>query len=325
LFSATDASTTFASVQVHYDFSSLPPFRNAVVTIGTFDGVHCGHKALLQQIREIANRVNGDSVLLTFYPHPRMVLYPDDHRISLLSSPEEKIQELEKAGLDHLVVYPFSAELSRLSAFEYVRDFLVKGINAHTVVVGHDHRFGRNREGDFKTLVELSDVFGFRVVEIPALEIDTIEISSTKIRMALEHGDAAEAATFLGRPYSLVGRVFKNRQLGRTLGFPTANLRLAFEHKLIPANGVYVSRVQTPFGNFDGVTNIGMRPTVGRDTEIHIETHIFDFDGMLYDETITVEIMQRLREEQKFESVEALRMAIENDCRKAKEWLKEQH
>jgi riboflavin kinase/FMN adenylyltransferase len=227
--------------------------------------------------------------------------------------------------LDHLVVYPFSAELSRLSAFEYVRDFLVKGINAHTVVVGHDHRFGRNREGDFKTLVELSDVFGFRVVEIPALEIDTIEISSTKIRMALEHGDAAEAATFLGRPYSLVGRVFKNRQLGRTLGFPTANLRLAFEHKLIPANGVYVSRVQTPFGNFDGVTNIGMRPTVGRDTEIHIETHIFDFDGMLYDETITVEIMQKLREEQKFESVEALRMAIENDCRKAKEWLKEQH
>jgi FAD synthase len=158
LFSATDASTTFASVQVHYDFSSLPPFRNAVVTIGTFDGVHCGHKALLQQIREIANRVNGDSVLLPFYPHPRMVLYPDDHRSSLLSSPEEKIQELEKAGLDHLVVYPFSAELSRLSAFEYVRDFLVKGINAHTVVVGHDHRFGRNREGDFKTLVELSDV-----------------------------------------------------------------------------------------------------------------------------------------------------------------------
>jgi riboflavin kinase/FMN adenylyltransferase len=254
-----------------------------------------------------------------------MVLYPDDHRISLLSSPEEKIQELEKAGLDHLVVYPFSAELSRLSAFEYVRDFLVKGINAHTVVVGHDHRFGRNREGDFKTLVELSDVFGFRVVEIPALEIDTIEISSTKIRMALEHGEAAEAATFLGRPYSRVGRVITNRQLGRTLGFPTANLRLAFEHKLIPANGVYVSRVQTPFGNFDGVTNIGMRPTVGRDTEIHIETHIFDFDGMLYDETITVEIMQKLREEQKFESVEALRMAIENDCRKAKEWLKEQH
>ena len=325
MFSVTEASTTFAAVQVHYDFSSLPLFRNAVVTIGTFDGVHCGHKALLKQIKEISNRVNGESVLLSFYPHPRMVLYPDDHRISLLSSPEEKIQELEKAGLDHLVVYPFSTELSRLSAFEYVRDFLVKGINAHTVVVGHDHRFGRNREGDFKTLVELSDVFGFQVLEIPALEIDSIEISSTKVRSALECGDAKEAATFLGRPYSFTGVVFKNRQLGRTLGFPTANVRLAFEHKLIPAHGVYVSHVQTPTGNFNGVTNIGIRPTVGRDNEVHIETHIFDFDGMLYDEVITVEILHRLREEQKFESIEALRMAIKNDCRKAKEWLEERH
>jgi riboflavin kinase/FMN adenylyltransferase len=312
-------------VQVHYDFSSLPLFRNAVVTIGTFDGVHCGHRALLKRIREIARQVDGETVLLTFYPHPRMVLYPDDHRVSLLSSPEEKIQELGAVGLDHLVVYPFSAELSRLSAFEYVRDFLVKGINAHTVVVGHDHRFGRNREGDFKTLLELSDVFGFCVHEIPALEIDDIEISSTKIRTALERGDVSEAATFLGRPYTISGSVFQNRQLGRQLGFPTANLNLSFEHKLVPAHGVYVVKAHTPFGIFNGVTNIGIRPTVESNGKVQLETHIFDFDKNLYDRVITIEFLQRLREERKFESVEALRGTIEDDCRKAKAWLANRH
>ena len=308
-------------MQVHDDFFSLPVFRNAVVTIGTFDGVHCGHKALLKRITEIAHKVNGETVLLTFYPHPRMVLYPDDHRISLLSSPEEKIEELRAAGLDHLVVYPFSTELSRLSAFEYVRDFLVKGINAHTVVVGHDHRFGRNREGDFKTLMELSDVFGFNVQEIPALEIDDIEISSTKIRAALERGDVEEAAAFLGRPYSIAGTVFQNRQLGRQIGFPTANIQLSFDHKLIPAFGVYTIKVQTPFGIFNGVTNIGIRPTVDSSGKVHLETHIFDFDENLYDEVICLAFLHRLRDERKFDSVDALRTAIEDDCRTAKEWL----
>jgi riboflavin kinase/FMN adenylyltransferase len=308
-------------VQVHYDFSSLPTFRNAVVTIGTFDGVHRGHKSLLNRISEIARKVNGESVLLSFYPHPRMVLYPDDHRVSLLSSPDEKIAELNSAGLDHLVIYPFSSELSRLSAFEYVRDFLVKGINAHTVVVGHDHRFGRNREGDFNTLLELSDVFGFRVEEIPALEVDDIQISSTKIRAALERGDVEEASVFLGRPYSLSGSVQQHRQLGRTIGFPTANLHLQFEHKLIPARGVYVSRINTPFGIFNGVTNIGMRPTVDNSGKVHVETHIFDFDKNLYDAPITLELLHRLRDEKTFESIDALRDAIQDDCRNALQWL----
>lgn len=308
-------------MQVHYDFSSLPIFRNAVVTIGTFDGVHLGHRALLQRIAEIAKRVDGESVLLSFYPHPRMVLYPDDHRVSLLSSPEEKIVELDKTGLDHLVVYPFSPELSRLSAFEYVRDFLVKGINAHIVVVGHDHRFGRNREGDFKTLLELSDIFGFQVEEIPALEIDQIEVSSTKIRAALERGDMEGAASFLGRPYSLTGTVIKNRQLGRTLGFPTANLHIDFEHKLIPTKGVYVSRTQTPFGTFSGVTNIGVRPTVGASEKLHIENHLFDFDNNLYDAKVTIELLEKLRDERKFDSLDELRAGIQEDCRNAKQWL----
>ncbi|MFM7726698.1 MAG: bifunctional riboflavin kinase/FAD synthetase, partial [Flavobacteriales bacterium] len=284
------------TVQVHYDFSKLPTFRKAVVTIGTFDGVHKVHKALLQRIAEVAKREGGESVLLSFYPHPRMVLYPDDHRISLLSSPDEKIAQLENAGLDHLVVYPFSPELSRLSAFEYVRDFLVKGINAHIVVVGHDHRFGRNREGDFNTLLELADVFGFQVEEIPAFEIDEMEVSSTKIRHALEKGDVESAAAFLGRSYSMLGVVIRNRQLGRTIGFPTANLRLDFEHKMIPHYGVYVSRIHTSFGIFNGVTNIGVRPTVGSIDKVHIETHIFEFDNNLYDSEVTLELLHKLRD-----------------------------
>lgn len=315
------ASPTFVHVQVHYDFSSLPLFRNAVVTIGTFDGVHRGHESLLKRICEIAKQVGGETVLLTFYPHPRMVLYPDDHRVSLLSSPDEKIEELRAVGLDHLIVYPFSAELSRLTAFEYVRDFLVKGINAHTVVVGHDHRFGRNREGNFKTLLELSDIFGFTVQEIPAFEIDDIEISSTKIRSALERGDVMEAASFLGRPYAVSGTVFQNRQLGRQLGFPTANIHLSYEHKLVPAFGVYIVRVETSFGIFNGVTNIGIRPTVERNGKVHLETHIFDFDKNLYGQIIKLEFLNRIRDERKFDSVETLRIAIEEDCSKAKAWL----
>lgn len=310
-------------MQVHHDFSALPVFRNPVVTIGTFDGVHSGHKALLKRIRELANQNAGETVLLTFYPHPRMVLYPDDHRVSLLSSPEEKIEELQAAGLDHLVVYPFSTELSRLSAFEYVRDFLVKGINAHTVVVGHDHRFGRNREGDFKVLLEFSEVFGFSVHEISALEIDNIEISSTKIRSALERGDVKEATTFLGRPYAITGTVFQNRQLGSQLGFPTANIQSSFEHKLVPVFGVYIVKVQTPFGIFNGVTNIGIRPTVESNGKVHIETHIFEFDKNLYGQTITLQFFNRLRGEQKFNSKDELINAINEDCRKAKEWFLE--
>ena len=324
MFFSAIGSANFVVVQVHHDFSSLPIFRNAVVTIGTFDGVHTGHRTLLNRISEIASQLKGETVLLSFYPHPRMVLYPDDHRVALLSSPEEKARELQAAGLNHLVVYPFTSELSRLSAFEYVRDFLVKGINTHTVVVGHDHRFGRNREGDFNTLMELADVFGFHVQEVPAYEIDSIEISSTKIRAALEVGRVSEAASFLGRPYSVEGTVYKHRQLGRTIGFPTANLQVAFEYKLIPANGVYVTRATTAHGVFDAVTNIGVRPTVDNSGNRIVESHLFDFNGELYDQLMRVEFLERLRDEKNFESVEALRTAITDDCRTAKEWLSKQ-
>ena len=308
-------------MHIHHDFSSLQHVRNAVVTIGTFDGVHLGHAALLKRVSEIAKEVGGETVLLSFYPHPRMVLYPDDHNISLITSPDEKATLLEACGLDHLVIYPFSAEFSRMSAFEYVRDLIVKGLRAHTVVVGYDHRFGRNREGDFKTLVEMSDVFGFAVEEIPAKDVDAILVSSTKVRNALLEHRIDEANMLLGRPYALKGHVVKSRQLGREIGFPTANLQLNFAHKLVPANGVYVTRARTPFGIFNAITNIGMRPTVSQGLQRNIETHIFDFNHDFYDSPLTIELLHFVREEKKFNSVDELKQAIATDCLNARAWL----
>lgn len=310
-------------MQIHHDIHSIGPLRKAVVTIGTFDGVHQGHAALLKRITELAREVDGESVLLTFYPHPRMVLYPEDHNISLITSPQEKTHLLEACGLNHLVVYPFSASFSRLSAFEYVRDLLVKGLNAHTVVVGYDHRFGRNREGDFNTLLELSEVFGFRVEEISAKDVDAILVSSTKVRNALLDGRIEEANALLGRPYTLEGHVERSRQLGRTIGFPTANLKLEFEYKLIPRNGVYASVAHTPFGIFNAITNIGIRPTVSDSAQRNIETHIFDFQHELYDHPLTVELHHYIREEQKFSSLDELKEAIAADCKKARTWHSE--
>jgi riboflavin kinase/FMN adenylyltransferase len=307
-------------VHIHHDFHSIGSLRNAVVTIGTFDGVHQGHAALLKRISQLAREVNGESVLLTFYPHPRMVLYPDDHNISLITSPEEKNRLLEACGLDHLVVYPFTTAFSRMSAFEYVRDLLVKGLNAHTVVVGYDHRFGRNREGDFKTLLELSEVFGFRVEEISAKDVDAILVSSTKVRNALLEGKIEEANLLLGRPYSIEGHVVRSRQIGRTIGFPTANLKPDYEYKLTPANGVYVSKAHTPFGIFNAITNIGIRPTVSQELQRNIETHIFDFQHELYEEPMTIELLHYIRAEQKFSSLDELKNAITADCKYARAW-----
>ncbi|MFN5619700.1 MAG: bifunctional riboflavin kinase/FAD synthetase [Flavobacteriales bacterium] len=294
--------------------------QNAVVTIGTFDGVHQGHAALLKRITELAREVGGESVLLTFYPHPRMVLYPDDHNISLITSPEEKNQLLDECGLDHLVIYPFSTAFSRMSAFEYVRDLLVKGLNAHTVVVGYDHRFGRNREGDFQTLLELSEVFGFHVEEISAQDVDAILVSSTKVRNALIDGRIEEANLLLGRPYAIEGHVVRSRQLGRTIGFPTANLKPDYNFKLIPSHGVYVSRAHTPFGIFNAITNIGIRPTVSEELQRNIETHIFDFAHELYEEPMKIELHHFIREEQKFASLDELKNAITQDCNYARAW-----
>jgi riboflavin kinase / FMN adenylyltransferase len=284
-----------------------------VVTIGTFDGVHLGHNKLIHRINELAKEIGGESVLLTFYPHPRMILYPDDDQIRLLNSPEEKVRLLEASGLDHLVIYPFSKEFSRLPAFDYVRDLLVTGLHAHTVVVGYDHRFGRNREGDHKTLLELSETFGFNIEEIPAELIDDIQVSSTKIRSALTKGDLDYACRFLGYSYEATGSVVEGAGIGKQLGYPTANIQLEYPFKLIPSNGVYQVEVYVKGKTLVGLVNIGKRPTVHSNSNVVIEVHILDWSESIYGEKVRLVFSRKIRDEQKFGSIDELKLQISKD------------
>ena len=308
-------------MKIHSDFSGFKTVSKPIVTIGTFDGVHLGHRSIIDQLNHVAMTQEGESVILTFYPHPRMVLHPGDHGLELLNTPEEKARLLYEAGVKHLMVYPFSEDFSRISAFDYVRNLLVNGIGAFKVIVGYDHRFGRNREGDFQTLSEWGEMLGFEVEEISAREIDEVNVSSTKIRQALKAGDIEVANKYLGYPYSLTGRVVHGAGRGSGIGFPTANLQIHYPYKLIPANGVYAVRVVCNQGQYNGVMNIGVRPTVDQSGVKSIEIHLFDFSGDLYDAEMTVTLIDRLREEKKFGSIDELKQQISADIMKAKERL----
>lgn len=303
---------------VHTDFSAFKTDVPLVVTIGTFDGVHLGHHAIIDRLSSVAQSCGGETALLTFYPHPRMVLHPADHELKLLNSPQEKAALLEKAGVQHLMIYPFSEEFSRLAAENYVRNLLVNGLKAHTVIVGYDHRFGRNREGDFSTLKEMSELFGFQVEEIPARDIDTVHISSTKIRQALEEGQLSHANKLLGYHYTLQGTVIHGDARGRTIGFPTANLQVNYPYKLIPAHGVYAIRAILHEQIYSGVLNIGLRPTVDPAGQLRIEAHLFSFDQMIYGENLRIELVERIREERKFSSVQDLQAQIALDIQTAR-------
>jgi riboflavin kinase/FMN adenylyltransferase len=308
-------------VKIHHTFNEFQHISKPIVTIGTFDGVHLGHRKILEKIKTLAQKEGGESVLLTFYPHPRMVLYPDDHGLQLLSSPEEKLALLTEAGLDHVMIYPFTSDFSRLSAFDYVRDLLANGLQTHSLVIGYDHRFGRNREGNHDTLVELSEIFGFHVLEIPAHHIDEAEISSTKIREALNQGDIQRANKLLGYGYSIQGLVQAGDGRGRTIGFPTANIQTTYPHKLIPANGVYAANCIVDQQRYSAVVNIGVRPTFNLENIQKIEAHLLDFAGDLYNKTVRLEFITRLRNEQKFGSIVELTEQIECDIRQAKSFF----
>jgi riboflavin kinase/FMN adenylyltransferase len=322
LFILCRASCTFDKnfllLRIHTDFSGLSQVTNAIVTIGTFDGVHGGHRSIINRLKEIAQELGGETVLLTFYPHPRMVLHPDDHGLQLLNTPEEKATLLREAGIQHLVVYPFSTEFSRMSSFDYVRDLLVNGIHAKRVVVGYDHRFGRNREGDFSTLTELSELFGFEVEEIPSHQIDEIQVSSTKVRQAIIEGNVSVAERLLGYRYKLTGSVEHGDAKGRTIGFPTANIHCNYPYKLIPGRGVYAVNVHWNGEKYKAVLNIGVRPTVHETSPLHVEAHLLDFDQQIYGENLTVEFVQKLRDEQKFGSISELKEQIAADIEQAK-------
>lgn len=307
-------------MKVYYNLADFEALKNAVVTSGTFDGVHLGHQKILQILRETAQKTGGESVVLTFWPHPRVVVSKDSQDLKLLSTIDEKIELLENQGVDHLLVIPFTREFSELSSEEYVKDILLKQIGTKKLVIGYDHRFGRNREGGFDYLKANSELFGIEIEEIPRQEIENLTISSTKIRQSLMIGEVSSANELLGRKYSFTGIVVKGRQLGRTIGFPTANVQVSQFYKLIPANGVYA--VRTFFRNqwHEGMMNIGTRPTVdgiGRTQEVNI----FDFDDDIYGETVTVEIVDYIRPEQKFNGLDELKAQILADKTKSKEIL----
>ena len=301
------------TMKIHTDFAAFQGVKRPVLTTGTFDGVHLGHQVILDRLQAVAEREGGESVLFTFHPHPRMVLYPFDNDLRLLNTPAEKQQLLEKAGLDHLLVVPFSRSFSRMHALEYVRDLLVDQLRIHAVVIGYDHRFGRNREGDIGLLRQLGEAYDFMVEEIPPQEIDHVKVSSTKIREALLAGDVALANTLLGYPYMISGVVVKGKQLGRTIGWPTANIGGIDPYKLVPSNGVYAVTATTGHGEFKGMMNIGVRPTVEEHGERTVEAHLFGLDRDIYGEAITVRLHHMLRDELRFGSMEAMKVRIAQD------------
>ena len=283
-----------------------------MVTTGTFDGVHLGHRSIIDRLNKIARSISGESVILTFDPHPRMVLFPDDNDLKLLNTRAEKIELLRAAGVDNLIIHPFSKEFSRTTSIEFIRDTLVGKFDTKRLVIGHNHHFGRNREGTFEHLVEFGPVYGFEVEEIPAHEVDSIEISSTKIRNALTEGDIQTANAFLGNTFSFTGKVIEGKKLGRQLGYPTANLFIADSFKILPAYGVYVVKAIHNGIEYGGMMNIGTNPTTDS-FGLHIEVNIFDFDREIYGDNLTVKVLERLRDEKKFDGLPSLIRAIDED------------
>jgi riboflavin kinase/FMN adenylyltransferase len=298
---------------IFYNTDRLPPFRNAVLTIGTFDGVHLGHKTILNEVVQHTIKEGGESVLITFEPHPRKLLHPDQP-LRMLTPLDQKIALISEAGIQHIVVAPFTKEFSQLSAKEYISEFLVKHFHPKSIVIGYDHHFGHDRTGDISLLKQLEDEYDYRVFEITAQLIQDAAVSSTKIRQAVEQGRVSNAADMLGRYYSLSGKVVKGAQVGRTMGFPTANIQPSEPEQLLPAKGVYAVLVVHDGKEYKAMLNIGFRPTVNDPVpSLHIEANLLDFDGNLYDKALEVKFVHFLREEQKFPSLEALKEQLGKD------------
>ncbi|MFT7343999.1 MAG: riboflavin kinase/FMN adenylyltransferase [Lentimonas sp.] len=284
-----------------------------VVTIGTFDGVHVGHQKIIQKLNEESQKLGGESTLFTFDPHPRVVIFPDTHGLKLLQTKEEKIAKLAKCGLKNIIIYPFTKEFSNLSAIEFVRDILVAQLKVKTIVIGYDHQFGNNREGGLDFLRSVSKEYGFEVIEIPAQDIEDVNVSSSKIRKAIESGDIETANSFLGDEYQLSGVVVKGQALGRQIGFPTANLEVGSTMKLIPENGVYVVSAFVNGKSYPAMVNIGQRPTVVNDGQVSIEVHILDFNKDIYGESMRICFKSRIRQEVTFEDLDSLKNQIKKD------------
>lgn len=296
-------------MKVYHGIQEFVKLSNAVVTSGTFDGVHLGHQKILNRLKEVAQQTGGETVVITFYPHPRSIISPDNSTVKLLSTLDEKIELLTQNGIQHLLIIPFTRAFSELSSEHFIQQVLVETIGTKTLVIGYDHRFGKNREGSFEYLKEHSFHYGFAVEEIHRQDIEHVTISSSNIRKALMDGEVSKADHFLGRNYSLSGVIVKGKQLGRTIGFPTANIQVREVAKLIPVDGVYAVKVDYRDDVFDGMLNIGNRPTVDG-TYQTIEVNIFDFDKEIYGENLTIEFIERVRSEKKFSSLDELKQQI---------------
>jgi riboflavin kinase / FMN adenylyltransferase len=308
-------------MQVHYGISSYKNIKNPVITVGTFDGVHFGHQKIINRLCKIANTIDGESVLLTFDPHPRSVLFKDQ-QIQLINTLEEKIKLLEQLGLDHLVIYPFTKSFSKMSGKDYIKQHLIKELNVHTIVIGYDHHFGNDRSGNIELLRAMQGNESYQLEEIAAHEIDEISISSTKIRTAISNGQIPLVKEFLGYNYFLTGEIEKGDGIGKTLGFPTANLSISNNDKIIPKHGVYAVRVKIDNNTIDGIMNIGLRPTINNNpNDLRLEVHLFNFNESIYGKSLKVNLMEIIRDEIKFDDIESLKNQIGVDCEKAKKIL----
>lgn len=310
-------------MKIHKGANAFNVEKQTAVTIGTFDGVHAGHQKILKRLVDAARVEKLDSVLFTFFPHPRMVLQKESG-LKLINTIEERTEILEQTGIDHLVVHPFTRQFSRLTAREFVRDILVQQLKAKKVIIGYDHRFGRNRTANIDTLKEFGEEYGFEVEEITKEEIDEVAVSSTKIRNALLAGEVEKANAYLKTPFSLKGKVVKGRGLGKEFNYPTANLSIDEDYKLIPKNGVYVVRSQIKAENYFGMMSIGTNPTVGGEAQT-IETYFFNLDKDLYGKDLRIEMLIRIRNEKKFDSIEALKTAMRQDEAFSRQYIKDNY
>lgn len=298
-------------MKVFYDLNKALEIKFPVVTTGTFDGVHIGHKSIIDRVNEIAGKSGGESVLMTYHPHPRSVLFPDEE-IKIITTIDEKIELLEKAGLQNLIVFPFTKEFSKTSSLDYIKKILVDKIGTKKLVIGYNHMFGRNREGSFEHLLKYGPKYGFDVEEIPAQTVDQANVSSTKIRRAILEGNISLANEFLGHNFTFLGKVVHGNKLGRTIGYPTANLRVEDNVKIIPGFGVYAVKVHFNQNVYFGMMNIGMRPVLP-ELSFAIEVNIFDFDANIYDEHVKIEVCKKLRDEENFENLELLKVKLQQD------------
>ena len=299
-------------MQIHHNIANLPQFRNAVITIGTFDGVHLGHRQIIESLKAAAAQVNGESVIITFHPHPRKVVSSVITGVRLINTLPERIELLEKTGIDHLVIVPFTDFFANQTAEAYIRDFLVANFAPHTIIIGYDHRFGKERSGDYKLMEEKAAIYNYRLKEIPEHILNAIKVSSTNIRNAILHGHIKEANNFLGYQFFFEGEVFHGDKIGREIGYPTANIKSTDEEKICLGDGIYAVYADVEGKTYKGMMSIGFRPTINGKVRV-TEVNIFDFSKEIYGKIIRVTVKRYLRAEVKFDGLEALKMQLHKD------------